>query len=112
MGLLGDLENAVLGQGTHSNILAEALNDVGGYQGVLSMLQRSGLGDRVESWLSTNASNLPVTPAEIQAALGDQRVQQLAAKFGVPMNQVASILAQHLPAAVDQASPNGALQAP
>lgn len=115
MGLLdnlgGDLQNLLGGQsGGASNLLSEAFNGIGGFQGVLNMLQQSGLGDRVESWLSTNASNLPITPDEISAALGNQQLQQLAAQFGIPLDQVASVLSQHLPAAVDQASPNGTLQ--
>ncbi|RAZ73812.1 YidB family protein [Mesorhizobium atlanticum] len=111
MGFLDSLQSALQGgpQGGGSNLLADALASVGGYQGVLAMLQKSGLGDRVESWLSTNSANLPIGPDEIKAALGDQRLQQLASQFGIPLDQVASALAQHLPAAVDQASPDGVL---
>ncbi len=111
MGLLDSLQSALQGgqQGGGSSLLADALTSVGGYQGVLAMLQKSGLGDRVESWLSTNSANLPIAPDEIKAALGDQRLQQLASQFGIPLDQVAGALAQHLPAAVDQASPDGVL---
>lgn len=113
MGLLDSLGEALQGkeQGGGSNFLSEALASVGGFSGALAMLQQSGLGDRVESWLSTNASNLPVTPDEIQAALGNEHLQQLASQLGLPLDQVAGALAQHLPAAVDQASPDGALPA-
>ncbi len=115
MGLLdmlgADLEGVLSGQkGQASNLIGEAFNGLGGYQGVLNLLQQSGLGSRVDSWLSTNAANLPVTTDEIKAALGDQRLQALAAKFGVPIDQVATLLSQHLPAAVDQASPDGVLK--
>jgi len=111
MGLLDNLESALLtGQpGQSSSVLAEAFQGIGGYQGVLGMLQKSGLGDRVESWLSTNASNLPITADEVRSALGDQHLQQLATRFGIPLDQVAGVLAQHLPAAVDHASPDGRL---
>jgi uncharacterized protein YidB (DUF937 family) len=112
MGLLDDVKNALLGgqaAGGSSNLIAEALEGVGGYQGVLGMLQQAGFGDRVQSWLSTNSANLPITADEIKAALGNQQLQQLAAKFGIPIDQVAGVLAQHLPAAVDQASPDGQL---
>lgn len=111
MGFLDSLQSALQGgqQGGGSNLLGDALTSVGGYQGVVAMLQKSGLGDRVESWLSTNAANLPIAPDEIKAALGDQRLQQLATQFGIPLDQVAGVLAQHLPAAVDKASPDGVL---
>ena len=82
----------------------------GGYQGVLDKLNQAGLGTQVQSWLNTNGKNLPVSPAQIEAALGNQQLQQLAASFGVPLDQISNLLSTHLPAAVDQASPTGTLQ--
>lgn len=113
--LLGDLQGVLSGNDNGrglSGLFSDALADVGGYQGILAKLEQSGLGDRVDSWLSANAGNLPVTPDEIRAALGDERLQQLAAKFGVPLDQVADLVSRHLPQAVDQASPNGVLEPP
>ncbi|HVW91687.1 MAG TPA: YidB family protein [Devosia sp.] len=92
-------------------LFEQALASQGGYQGVLEKLNQAGLGKEVDSWLSANGSNLPVSPQQIESALGNQQLQQLAESFGVPLDQVANLLAQHLPAAVDQASPNGALRA-
>lgn len=72
MGLLDSLQSALQGGqqgGGSSSPLADALNSVGGYQGVLDMLQKSGLGDRVESWLSANSANLPIAPDEIRRRL-------------------------------------------
>jgi uncharacterized protein YidB (DUF937 family) len=97
-------------QNNLGNLFEEALASAGGYQGVLEKLNQAGLGAQVQSWLSTNGKNLPVSPAEIEAALGNQQLQQLASSFGVPLNQISNLLSTHLPAAVDQASPNGALQ--
>lgn len=92
-------------------LFQDALQNAGGYQGVLDKLNQAGLGQQVSSWLATNGKNLPVSPAQIQAALGDEHLQQLAKSFGVPVDQVSTLLAQHLPTAVDQASPSGAIQA-
>lgn len=89
----------------------DALQSAGGYQGVLAKLQQGGLGTQVNSWLSSGGRNLPVTPQQIEAALGNQHLQSLAKSFGVPLDQVSTILAQHLPTAVDQASPNGTIAA-
>ena len=111
--LLGNVQGLINGRpGGVSQLFSDALADMGGYQGILSQLQQSGLGAKVNSWLSANAGNLPVTPEEINAALGDQRLQQLAQKFGIPLDQVSNLLAEHLPAAVDQASPDGVLDPP
>lgn len=92
------------------SLFQQALSSAGGYQGVIDKLNQAGLGAQVDSWLSTNGKNLPVSPAQIEAALGNQQLQQLAASFGVPLDQIANLLAQHLPTAVDQASPTGTLQ--
>ena len=83
--------------------------DLGGLQGVIASLQQGGLNDQVRSWLG-NGTNLPVTPDQLKTALGNEKVQQLASQLGLPVDQVLNLLAEHLPAAVDQASPNGALQ--
>lgn len=106
----GQLENLLGGEQSNLNgLFQNALAQAGGYPGILSKLEQSGMGAQVESWLSANAGNLPINADQIRSALGDQHLQQLAASFGVPMDQVANLLAQHLPTAVDQASPNGAL---
>lgn len=92
-------------------LIAEALKqtNLGNLQGIVNQFQQGGLGPQVQSWLG-NGANVPVTPEQLRAALGDEHVQQLAAKFGVPTDQVLKLLAEHLPAAVDQASPDGKLK--
>ena len=92
-------------------LIAEALKqtNLGNLQGIVNQLQQGGLGPQVQSWLG-NGANVPVTPEQLRAALGDEHVQQLAAKFGVPTDQVLKLLAEHLPAVVDQASSDGKLK--
>jgi uncharacterized protein YidB (DUF937 family) len=88
---------------------ALATTPMGNLQGLVDQLQQGGLGDQVKSWLG-NGANLQVTPEQIQSALGSDQLKQLAAHFGVSPDMVSKLLADHLPAAVDQASPNGAIQ--
>ena len=107
-GLGGMIGNALNQQGGVQALFSQALNNVGGYDGVLAKLNQAGLGDQVSSWLGSG-KNLPISADQIQAALGNDHIKQLAASFGVPVDQVASLLAQHLPAAVDQASPSGTI---
>ena len=97
-------------QGNLGELFQQALASAGGYQGVLDKLNQAGLGQQVQSWLSTHGNNLPVTPQQIEAALGNQQLQQLAKSFGVPVDQISGVLSQHLPTAVDQASPAGTIQ--
>ena len=50
-----------------------------------------------------------VLPAVLGEVLGNDTVRQLAARYNIPVDQLGEILAQELPKAVDQASPNGHL---
>ena len=86
-----------------------AKTNLGDLQGLVAKLQQGGLNDQVQSWLG-NGTNLPVTADQIRSALGNQQVQQLAQHLGLPVDAALKLLAEHLPAAVDQASTNGTLQ--
>jgi len=113
MGLLDSLGGSLRGlvAAEAPALINTALADTkfGNLQGLVSQLQQGGLGPQVQSWLS-NGSNIPVTAEQLRAALGDEHVRALAEKFGVPVDQVLNLLAEHLPAMVDQASPNGTLE--
>jgi uncharacterized protein YidB (DUF937 family) len=105
-GMLGQLEGAVL-----PVVLSEVLGSAGGQGGlsaIVAKLQQAGFGDQVKSWIG-NGQNLPITAEQLQQVLGSDVVKQLAAKFNIPIDQLGPILAQLLPKAVDQASPNGKL---
>ena len=104
-GLLGQVDTTAL-PGLISAALAKT--NLGNLQGLVNQLQQSGLGPQVQSWLGSGA-NMPITPEQLRAALGNEQVKQLAAHFGIPLDQALNVLAQHLPTAVDQASPNGRL---
>ncbi len=105
-GLLGQVE-AAAAPALVSALLAKT--DLGSLQGVVAKLQAAGLNDQVRSWLGSG-SNLPVTADQLRSALGNQQVQQIARQLGLPVDQALEVLSQHLPTAVDQASPNGTLQ--
>lgn len=83
----------------------------GGLQGLLMKLQQSGMGAQVNSWLG-RGPNDPITAEDIRKVLGDQHVQEIAQKLGVPADQVAALLSKLLPEAVDKASPEGTLHTP
>ena len=88
---------------------ALAKTNMGDLQGLVTQLQQNGLDQQVRSWLS-DGPNMRVTPEQIQSALSNEQLQQLAAHFGIPLDSVAKLLAEHLPKAVDQASPDGTVQ--
>ena len=88
---------------------ALAKTNLGDMQGLVTQLQQGVLGTQVNSWLG-NGANMPVSADQLRAALGNEQVQQLAAHFGIPVDAALKMLAEHLPAAVDKASPNGVVQ--
>lgn len=88
---------------------ALAKTNLGNLQGLVNQLQQAGMGDQVKSWLG-NGANMSITPDQLKAALGSDQVKQLAAHFGIPVDAALAMLAEHLPATVDKASPNGTLK--
>jgi uncharacterized protein YidB (DUF937 family) len=78
----------------------------GGVQGIIDQFQKQGLGPTVQSWVGTG-ENQPISPAQVHQALGSDAVNQLAAKLGIPPDEMAAKLADILPKAVDRATPDG-----
>lgn len=81
-------------------------NGISGVSGLIQQFEQSGMGAHVASWVG-NGDNLPLSPAQVEQALGNPVIAQIAAKFGIDTSAAAQLLAQHLPAAVDQATPGG-----
>lgn len=104
-GILGQLGAAVI-----PAVLGEVLGNggQGGLSAIVAKLEQAGLGEQVKSWIGTG-QNLPITAEQLQQVLGSDMVKQLAARFGIPIDQLAQVLAQQLPTAVDHASPDGKL---
>jgi uncharacterized protein YidB (DUF937 family) len=116
MGLLDSLSSALSGNpqqteaGGIPGLISAALagTNLGGLQGLVDRLQQGGLGPQVQSWLGSG-QNMPVTPDALGAALGSDQVRELAQHFGLDPDKALKLLADHLPNAVDQASPQGSL---
>jgi uncharacterized protein YidB (DUF937 family) len=114
MGILDSLLAGTLSQveaAAVPNLISTVLakTNLGNLQGIVNQLQQGGLGPQVQSWLGSGA-NLPVTPDQLRAALGNDHVRQLAQHFGIDPDSALKLLADHLPNAVDQASPQGTLK--
>ncbi|WP_424630986.1 YidB family protein [Bradyrhizobium sp. SYSU BS000235] len=92
-------------------VLSEVLGNGGGQGGlsaIVAKLEQAGLGEQVKSWIGTG-QNLPISAQQLQQVLGSDVVKQLAGRFGIPADQLSTVLAQVLPNAVDHASPSGTL---
>lgn len=107
-GALGGAQNA--GYGGNADLLQSIVgminNAEGGLPGLLQKMASSGLQEQVASWVGTGG-NLPLSSAQIQAALGASTVGAIAAKLGLDSHAAASKLATVLPQIVDQLTPDG-----
>ena len=77
----------------------------GGLGGLVSQFEQAGLGNIVQSWIG-NGANHPVSPDQLQNVFGD-KVPGMAQQAGLSQGDFLSQLSQHLPGAVDGATPNG-----
>lgn len=75
---------------------------------LLGRLEQAGLGGQVQSWLGTG-TNLPITPDQLRDALGDEEVEEAAAREGMTPETLLTELAEHLPGLIDRLSPRGEL---
>jgi uncharacterized protein YidB (DUF937 family) len=78
----------------------------GGLDGLISKLGQGGLGDVVGSWVG-KGPNKPVAPDDLRAALGEEKVGQMAAQSGLSVESLMPMLAGALPAIVDTITPDG-----
>ena len=117
MGILDTLQSMLASQGAKDIeatmlpiVLKEVMGsgDQGGLSAIVKKLQDAGYGNQVNSWIASG-KNLPISAQQLQDVLGNATVKQLAAKYGVPVDQLSTVLAQVLPKAVDAASPAGKL---
>lgn len=82
---------------------------LGGLGGLIGKFQNAGLGHVVDSWVGSG-QNMPVSPNQIQDALGGDVLGQIASQLGVSHGDAAGHLSQMLPEIINQLTPKG--QAP
>jgi uncharacterized protein YidB (DUF937 family) len=80
----------------------------GGLPAMINEFERNGFGPTVRSWVGTGP-NQPISPADLQRALGPELLTQLAAKSGLSVQDLTQKLAQVLPQAVDKMTPDGTI---
>jgi uncharacterized protein YidB (DUF937 family) len=105
MGLFDGLLGGVVGAGMVS-VVNGLLEQHGGLQGLVNQFQQNGLGDTVNSWVGTGP-NQSISPDQVHQALGPDLLQQLSAKSGLSVQDLAQKLSQILPQAVDTMTPGG-----
>lgn len=100
--------NSQGGNGLLDVVMQLVNNQPGGLAGLVQSFQQGGLGEVVNSWVSTG-QNLPISADQIGAVLGGGQLQNIAAQLGISPEQASGSLADLLPRVVDQLTPNGQL---
>lgn len=106
-GMLGGLLG---GAGGGLGGLLGGLGGAGALGALVSQLQQKGLGSQVNSWVGPD-QNQPVAPQQLADALGEDNLEQLQQQTGLPRQALLSELAQTLPEAVHELTPQGRLPA-
>ena len=107
MGMLDGLLGGIVGASMVS-VVNGIIEKHGGVQGVVSEFERNGFGATVKSWVGTGP-NQPISPDDVHKALGPDLLQQLSAKSGLSVQELAQKLSQVLPQAVDRLTPDGTI---
>ena len=105
-GILGGVVGAEM-----ASVVNGMIERHGGIQGVISQFQTNGLGPTVQSWVNPGP-NQPITPAQVNQGLGPETINALAAKLGIPPDQLAAKLSEVLPQSIDHLTPGGVPMTP
>lgn len=100
-----------LNQEQHSSLVQTALQMFGNQAGLSSLFQNAqslGLGQIVQSWIG-NGTNQPIASSQLEGLLGQNRINQLASRAGVPPAVASAALSRVLPVVVDKLTPQGRL---
>ena len=115
--LLGAAASAMSGnngtnsqQNTAMELVMQLIQQSGGIGNLMGKLQQGGLGDALNSWVSTQGENQSVSANALQSALGGGLLEQAAAKVGLDSAQAGGLLSQYLPQIIDGLTPNGSAQ--
>jgi OmpA-OmpF porin, OOP family len=78
----------------------------GGLAGFISKFTGAGMGDLVNSWVSTGDSQ-PISENQLSSVLGGDAISGIADKVGIPGSLASSALAFLLPSVISKLTPDG-----
>lgn len=84
----------------------QSQSSTGTLDGLMDAFRKAGLGEQLNSWISTG-QNLPVDSAQITDALGGDKIADIARQLGMSQGEVSGGLADLLPQLIDKITPNG-----
>lgn len=83
-----------------------------GLTNLITRLQQAGLGNIAQTWVNNQQPNQPITPDQVRQGMGEDLLEQLAQRSGLPKSALLTELAEALPKLVDALTPNGQIPTP
>jgi uncharacterized protein YidB (DUF937 family) len=96
----GDWLRHLLGGGAAGSILSGGLGDL------VSSFQKSGQGDKANSWVA-KGDNAPIAPPDLEQVLGEEKIAWLMRETNMSREELLAGLSKELPDAVDKLTPDG-----
>jgi uncharacterized protein YidB (DUF937 family) len=87
-------------------VLLNPQGQAGGLPGLLEMFKNKGLGDIVQSWISTGP-NKNISAGQVKKGLGSDLLEQLAGATGLSKGAASSQLAKYMPYIINKLTPQG-----
>lgn len=113
MSILDQVTSAVgSSSGGNSTIVESIVGMIGGeggLGGLVSKFTQGGLGDVVNSWVSTG-ENKPISGGQLSEVLGSGQLRSIAEKTGLPIEDITKKVSEFLPGIVDKLTPNGRVE--
>ncbi len=88
--------------------VAKLVDESGGVAGLTQKFEQQGLGTIIAGWIGTGA-NPPISTDQVAQVVGPDKIQDIAAKTGLPQDQVTAAISKLLPLVIDHLTPNGAV---
>jgi len=104
-------QHSEVNQQQHASLVQTAMDifaNHAGFSELLSNAQSHGLAGIVQSWIGRGA-NQPIAPQQVQGLVGQDRLQEIANRVGIPPAIASVALSRILPSLVDKLTPEGKL---
>jgi len=108
--LLQMLASGQQGGNMSSGMSGAGMGGLGGLGALIEQFQRAGMGQQVDSWISTG-QNMPINADQLSQVFGRGQLQEMAQSSGMDVGQLSGGLAEMLPQLIDQLTPGGQMPA-
>jgi uncharacterized protein YidB (DUF937 family) len=99
-GLLGEL-GKMFGGDSAGGSIKQGLDDL------LGTFKNAGQREEADSWITPGVPTKGLSPSQVESAIGQDTLQELATKTGISYDELVSRLSTSIPDAVDRLTPEG-----